>query len=82
MNGLAVSNEITIDHWALGREVSGWSDEEQALFLHGVAVGLSDLGGAGHMQLSYVVAKANELGVLEETRRLVELLAEFFKDDK
>ena len=81
MNALTVSNEITIDHWMLGRDMAGWSDEEQALFLHGLAIGLSDLGGAGHMQLSYMVKKSDELGVLDETRRLIELLAEFFKDE-
>lgn len=79
MNALTVSNEITIDHWELGRNMAGWSDEEQALFLHGLAIGLADLGGAGHIQLSYLAKKSDELGLLEETRRLVELLAEFFE---
>lgn len=81
MNALTVSNQITIDHWELGRDMAGWSDEEQALFLHGLAVGLGDLGAAGHMQLSYLAKKSEELGLLEETRRLADLLAEFFKDE-
>jgi len=79
MNALTVASEVTIDHWELGRVMAGWSDEGQALFLHGLAVGLSDLGGAGHLQLSYIVKRAEELGILEEIQRLTDLLAEFFK---
>ena len=80
MTALTVSSEVTIDHWELGRDMAGWSDEEQALFLHGLAIGLQSLGGAGHMQLSFLAKRSEELGILEETRRLTELLAEFFKE--
>jgi len=80
MTAIEVTTRTKINHWELGKETAEWNSTEQGEFLHGMAAGFSDLKGAGHLQINYVVQSIPEQQ-LREVRRFVELLAEYFKDE-
>ena len=79
MKAITVQTAVEIDHWELGLLFAEWDNVEQAGFLHGATVGFSDLGGWGHMQLSYIVDAAKADGTQDEVQRFLELLHEYFK---
>jgi hypothetical protein len=81
MSALEVKTEVVIDHWELGKDMAGWNSEEQAHFLHGLATGVKDLGGSGHLQMHYIVEALQGPGPhLDDVRRLVELMADYFAE--
>lgn len=43
-----------INHWELGRLFGEFTDEEQFLFLHGMATSFDDMGGNAHLQNHYI----------------------------
>jgi len=57
------NTETVIDWLELGRMFATDADnDEQALFLHGVAVAFSEMGGKGRMQQHYIRDAIAELG--------------------
>jgi hypothetical protein len=77
--GIGVKTEVVIDHWELGKAAADWNNVEQGQFLHGMANGIADLKGAGHMQVHYIV-QGLPAEHLRDVRHFVELLADYFKE--
>lgn len=71
---ISVSSTVTIDHWELGREFWQWNNEEQAQFLHGLYVAMSDLRGVHGIQLLAVLDHAVKEGFESDLVELVTIL--------
>jgi hypothetical protein len=76
---IEVTTSTTINHWELGRQFFEWNNVEQALFLHGAHIGHAELGGWGHIQLSYIRDAAETDGTLQELRGFVSLLNSYLE---
>jgi len=79
VQAIEVTTSTTINHWHLGRQFFDWDNVEQARFLHGMTIGHEDLGGYGHLQINYIVDAAKADGTEDATRRLVDILHDYFQ---
>jgi hypothetical protein len=54
MSAFNITNEVTINHRELGRQVWEWSDEDQAKFLTGFAEVFKAETGVGLLQIHFI----------------------------
>lgn len=83
MSAIHVTNEVTINHRELGREVWEWSDEEQAKFLTGFAEVFKAETGVGLLQIHFIAQKLRKgEGNLTAVQWLAYQLNEYLKEEK
>jgi hypothetical protein len=78
---IEVTTETKINHWELGRLFWQWDSEQQAHFLHGMAIGYSEVGGLGpHFQMHAIPGHLEGV-FLRDTQDLLAQFHEYFKDE-
>lgn len=83
MSAFTVTNEVTINHRELGREVWQWNADEQALFLTGFAEVFKAEPGTGLLQIHYIVDSLRQgAGNLDAVRWLIDHLSEYLEDQQ
>lgn len=79
--GIYVHSNVSIDHLELGKQFAKWDNEDQALFLFGMSLGLEGMDPMQRgTQIMYLTEFASRTGIDEEIRKMLNFIIEYLAE--